>query len=94
MIIFGISQESFFPLFLILVFRAMPVPCPNLQKSSFHMVGKTARVRLGVTIALDSVRYIYIMHTWQSLTSLPFLLFKAEEFFFFFSLIPLWENVH
>lgn len=58
MIIFGISQESFFPLFLIFLFRATPVPCSNLQENSLEIVGKTAFIQLEITVKLDAVRNI------------------------------------
>lgn len=56
MIIFGISQESLFPLFLIFLFRASPVPFSNLQKSSLEIVGKTVFVQLEIAVKLDAVR--------------------------------------
>lgn len=67
----------FFPLFLVLLFRATPAPCSDLQKSSFQIVGKTALVQLEVTVKLHSYMHM------QSLPGLPFLPFKAEVIFFF-----------
>lgn len=83
-------KNLFFPLFLIFLFRATPVPCSNLQKSSLEIVGKTAFVQLEIAVKLDAVRNICTCSLY------PVCLFPSlkQKWFFFSPFNSFVENVH
>lgn len=75
---FGHFSRIFFSAISNTSLQSHPCAFPELTEKFISNGGKTALVQLQVTTAFDYCSKIYA----QSLTSLPFLLFKAEEVFF------------